>query len=368
MTDRIAALFGFALMTAYWPNISGVATTPRWDVGALLGLALFFTPRVRMTATHWLGLSLLAWLFVSLFWSAGWLDGVDAAFTLTVAAVAFALGCTMTDMRAVFMGAAIGLGISSAVVIAQWFGWQGLEQYDGGPGGLFYNRDRLAAAAALVAIGTVALRVRPWLLLPLLAPSLVLTHSRGAWLALAAGLLSFRPNWSISMWPLRIIALVAVIAIFAVRGFNGGGRMEMWQDTLGAIEFHGHGLGSFRETYPGIAHAFDISHQNARPEHPHNEWLWLAYEGGIVAFALALTFAYRLFRESEDEPERGILAGLFVLSLFAMPLHDPATVILGALCAGRVAGRAAGVRDAAVDRRSALRERLAPYGPADWSH
>ena len=152
MVEFLAGLFGFALMTAYWPNISGVATTPRWDVAVLLAVVLFVAPRVRMTAAHWLGALLMGWLLLSLTWSNGRDDGIDIAFRMGCAAVAFAVGSLIKDIRPLIQGAALGIGISSAVAIAQWLGWHGMEQKGGAFSGLFFDRNRLAAAAALVAL------------------------------------------------------------------------------------------------------------------------------------------------------------------------------------------------------------------------
>jgi hypothetical protein len=362
--DFLAGLFGFALMTAYWPGITGAATTLRWDVAALLAVALFFAPRVRMTAVHCLGLALLAWLFLTVIWSEGQLDGTDAAFKLILAAIAFALGSTMKDLRPLLIGSAIGIGISSAIAIAQWLGWNGIETYDNGLAGLFHNRDRLGAAAALVAIGVAASCPRMWLLLPLLAPSLILTQSRAAWLAVVVGMFVIPIRSRVASvlgmrCSLSILAMAGAIVTIVLHGHDVSidQRLALASDTIGALNLFGHGLGSFWESFPAHAHLFSVATE--RPEHPHNEWLWLAYEGGIPAFVLGLAFAVSLWRAAAESPQRATMAGLFVLSFFAMPFHDPATLILGALCAGFLAGRRADHGVEAYDRGSQVRQGVA---------
>ena len=359
MTDPLPGLFGFALMTAYSAGITGAATTPRWDVAAVLAVALFFAPRIRLTAVHYLGAALLAWLFITLIWSEGQLDGTDAAFKLILGAIAFAVGSTMPSLRPILIGSAIGIGISSGFAIAQWLGWHGIETYDNGFAGLFHNRDRLGAAAALVAIGVAASCPRLWLLLPLLAPSLILTQSRAAWLAVVTGVLVMPTRYPAARWLALGVTTGAAAFMFLRHGYDVGidQRLSLASDTIGALNIFGHGLGSFWESFPAHAHLFSIATE--RPEHPHNEWLWMAYEGGLPAFVLASVFAVALWRSAEEHPQRSMLTGLFVLAMFAMPFHDPATLILGALCAGFLAGRRADHGVVAFDRGSPLRQGLA---------
>lgn len=356
--DVLSCAFGFALMTAYWPGISGAATTPRWIVGALLTVVLYVLPDTRITAAHWFGIALVTWLTASLIWSEGRLDGIGAMLPLLVAASAFAVGSHLTDLRPLMVGAALGLSISSLAAVAQWYGWQGIEA--DGVAGLFVNRDRLAAAAALVVIGLVAHR-RLWPLLPLLAPSLLLTGSRGAWLALGAGLLMLVTGRN-RLWLVAAVA-IGLAATLMTRDMGAWiasdrERYAIWSDTVAALNTWGHGLGSFRESFPAYAQHFDIALQGTRPEHPHSEWLWLHFEGGYPAVFLVAAFAFCVLHGNSDHA-RGVVVAILVLATFAMPFHDPATAILGALCAGFVAGRRARDDDAAFDRGMALRAGMA---------
>lgn len=363
-SDLLLAAFGMALMAAFWPGISGAATTPRWIVAALLCGYFFVMKPAPGSAAGTIGAFLMVWLLASLFWSQGALDGVDAAFKLSLAGVAFVAGATMDDLRPLFAGAAIGLAISSGVAVAQTLGWHGIPSIDDTPAGLFVNRDRLAAAAALAVIGGVALR--QWWTVPLLLPALVLGNSRGAWLAVALGLFVLAKR---SLFEFALFVLALVVAVLSLRGVDivdlaVSERIWIWRDTLSGVTFWGHGLGSFRETFPTYLDAFakswSMTTAPTRPEHPHNEFLWLLYEGGVPALGLAGCFSASCWRACHHSV-RAVLATLFVLAQFAMPLHDPATLIVGALVAGFCAGRGALFRRLSYSCRNPLCESVAAY-------
>ncbi len=356
--DILAGLFGLLLVSVYWPGIAGVASTPQWCVASLLSLALFFAPRIRFTAAHGWGAALVGWMLLSIAWNGGGadgrLDGVWAGFGLVMAGVAFTVGSTLRDLRPLFVGLAFGIGINSGFCIAQALGFDGfggLILTDGNRSGLFYERDRLAAAAAMVAVGLVALP-RLWVLLPLTAPALYLTHARGATLALIVGLMFAvrRPLLVLVPFTVATVGLAAYVFAFNVKP-DGSimERIDIWRDTVMNLTFLGHGLGSYREVFLQTATVYDFKHWNTRPESPHNELLWLIFEGGFPAFYLAALFARKVYRATKGRAEAGILAALAVAAFFAMSLHDPATLILGALCAGHLAGRHTRLRVVAGD-------------------
>jgi hypothetical protein len=348
-------------MTAYWHGISGVATTPRWDVAALLSIAMFVVPRVRMTAAHWIGLALVGWMLLTLVWNDGGADGradgIDAALQMVIAATAFAVGSTMLGIEGLLIGAAIGIGVNSAFAIAQHFGYGGIPQHEGCCAGLFFNRNSLAAVAAMVGVGLLTLP-RLWVLLPLVLPALILAPSRAAWLALILGWMAgsrFAWFWA-AMAALVGIAVLLFSPLYEVHlDPSSNERLMIWHDTIDHLNWFGHGLGAFREDFIKWFHYFDIFARHTRPEHPHNEFLGFAFEGGVPAVALVLAFAMAIWFAARDRAERGIFACLTVLSMFAMPFHDPATLVLGAMCAGYLVGDDARSRDGALDRGSRLR-------------
>jgi len=363
----VTLAIGFLLMVAYWPDFSGLATTPRWDVGVLMAAALMLAPASRMSAAHSIGLALVAWLIATLTWSTGQAYGVDTAAKLFVIVVAFAWGAALVDPVPFIAGAAAGLGVSSLITLAQWFGWQGVESL-GSPAGLFWNGNRLAEVAALVLAAALARRM--WWALPGLAPALVAPYARGAWLTAAiliavwtwrqAGTFIRFVGCLIVMWCTLFAAMTATLWRTEQFGLDAlAERLAVWNYTLVNLDWLGHGLGSFAATAPVLSWGGHVT----RAVHPHNEWLWLAYEGGIGAVLLAVGFAVAVWRASDDAL-RLVLLAVGIESLFAMPFHDPATVLFAAVVAGHLAGAHCRVRAAAHAGGDPLRAGHAVYG--DW--
>jgi len=384
LRDLPSAVLGFALMVAFVPGWGGLATTPRWDLGVIMALALFVAPARRLTAVDGLGLALIAWLCLSIVWSSSPLDGIDTALKLCLIVVAFGLGASIDNPRPLIAGAAIGMAISSVLAVAQWYGWDGvitipgvssdlLDGWDrvvarnGAPSGLFFGRDRLGETAALVLAGVIGLRM--WWSIGLVLPALVLAQERNAWLAAAVIVL-------IAIWQrgrtferFVIVAIMIHGALFTLIVSTGVDvpwkmaslveRVVIWKFTIANLTWLGHGLGSFIVDGPVMAWSVspgsDLVNMT-RVEHPHNEWLWLAYEGGVAAVGLGAAIALAIGRcVSRCSGHLGlVLVALFVVSLFAMPFHDPAAVLLSALVAGHLVGDRVRLRAAAVSGRGAL--------------
>lgn len=312
--DVLLFAFGFAMMAAYWPGIAGAATTPRWIVAGLLGFAWFVMPRAPWTLSAALGLALLGWLLASLSWSVGALDGVDTALKLGLAVIAFAVGQHVADLRPLFVGAAVGLAISSVIAIAQVLGWHGIPSIDDAPAGLFVNRGRLGSAAALVIVGLVSLRILRFDLIAMVLPGLLLANNRAAFLALGVGICCV-PAPKVVRAAIIGFAIGGAAFVLANKGIDTSAseRLWIWRDTLSGVTFWGHGLGSFRELYPtyldAFAQSWALTTAPTRPEHPHNELLWLLFEGGVPALLLAGAFALSLWRSCAHEL-RAVLARL----------------------------------------------------------
>lgn len=356
-----------ALMLAIAPGWSGLATTPRWDIGALIALILFLAPRGRMSPAHWCGLVLVFWLVASLAWSSSPIDGADQALKLAAIVAAFALGAVVDDILPLIAGAAVGLAISGIVSVAQWLGWHAIDSYSyGTPGGLFFSGSRQAEVAVMVL--AAALAERMWLALPGLIPAIALPQERIAWLVAAiviavyvwqrARLFERFVVLAIGGWAV-VFAAMTVGLWWRTDAFGWGGLAErwvIWQFTVTHLDVLGHGLGAFVHDGPYLdwapaaaTTAGNLSHA----EHPHNEFLWLAYEGGVPALVLFGAFAVLVWRAAVDA-HRLVLVALGLIACAAMPFHDPATILFSALCAGFAVGADMRVRAAAHAGRSAL--------------
>ena len=350
------AVFAFIFTILFWPGISGAAIAPRWALVAVgAPLALMFMGPLRLTLGHLLGGLFLVWCFVSLTWTPVLVDGLDAASKLVMMALIFCIGAQMKSLKAVFIGAALGMTINSGLSIAQVMGYDGWPEV-AKPGGLFMNKNLAAEAAAMVLVGTVAYRL--WWLVPGILPSMFLTWSRGAILALAACI-------AVAAWRAspRLTAIVGAVVIFlgAMTFLNkanddsGGRRLAMWGDTVDGMTLKGRGLGAFYVLYPATATRTDAL--AARPDHVHNDLLEIAFETGpgVILFLAFLAFALM----APLGPERYVLFAFIVAGVAGFPFYMPFTAVLFSLVAGRLYGARADLLSEHPDRGMALRRWLA---------
>ena len=225
-----------------------------------------------------------------------------------------------------------------------------------------------------------------WVSATILLVLILILQSRSAWLALISSLLVFmlavaiRPGIFGFSKRLRYILvgslLAAVLSLtlflkwapasnpFAFRlravfsedvRFSDGGRLMIWRETLRMFTDHfpfGVGAGNFKVHLQGYREAgrLDFSKIDSRWNQPHNDYLWILAEKGVigfVAFFMAIGMAFllgvRAVLRSRSREESWIataavasLASYMVDSLFSFPLdrvnHQAALgVILAAL-------------------------------------
>lgn len=333
-------LLGFLVTGLFWPGLAGAATTPRW---ALLSLAipLLLPNQIRFTTAHALLTCFVGWAWVSFLWSPLPLDASLALWYLILFAGAFCIGAEQESLRKLFIGAAIGLSLSSAAAIAQvFYGWRGVAQY-AIPGGLFINPIMLGEISALVILGLVANRL--WFLIPLVAPAMILSNARGAWLGLIVGLVVWTRSKTLAA--LLVIGILAAPVLVIHQNWRVDSiteRFAIWADTYDGLTVLGKGIGSFYGQYPDVATRTDTL--KARPNHAHNDVLEIAFELGVpgTAVALALLCVVLCHRGRRDHM---VLVGFVVMGLFGFPLHNPATAFIAAMVAGHVAAAGALFRD-----------------------
>ena len=187
---------------------------------------------------------------------------------------------------------------------------------------------------------------------------LILTLARGAWLAAAGGiaaLILLRPGlrWG------RLAPLVGTACILAgsiawvtfgssqivaavTRAPSIEGRIRMWRGTVAMIAarpVRGWGAGRFAATYPPFQRAMvraesALAPVTDLPEHPHNEFLFLAAESGIVALIALIAVWYLSVRTALGAaadsllPVAAALVALAIDALGDVPLRLPATAVL----------------------------------------
>lgn len=357
-----SAAIGFAVMAAYWPGLAGAALAPRWAAIAGVTVLVAVGPRITFTARHTLCLVFAGWFALTFLWSPYQLDGVDVLARFALLAGIFLWAAQLDEIHSVMAGAAAGLGVSSAIAIAQSFGFDWLPTNSDHPAGLFFNKNSIGEAAALVLV--YALATRTWWAAIVVLPGFIIADCRAAFVAAGASIVVMLMRKSGFLAALVAIALVPIIAWAIFRHDFGSlqDRLSIWRDTAAHLTLFGHGVGSFTEMFPQIAHYTSLA--EARPVHPHSEYLWVAFETGFVGLALMLVMFGALLLVPMTA-ERLVLIAILVESSLAFPFQNPATAFVGLLMAGRLAADCLHLRDAAPRGRVALRgglEGAAGYG------
>jgi O-antigen ligase len=330
--------------------------------------------------------------------------------------------------RPLLHGLALAAAVAAATALAQAYGVR--SEYfslNRAPGGTFGNRN---SVAHLAAIGTPLLvlalvrgralgaRLLAPLGLALTAGVLVMSRSRGAWLAAAASLLPLavgvvraarlarapaaRPNAPrLALGRLAVVPLVAGAGVVAAltlpnrldwrsahpyldsargivdyRGGSGGGRLKQYANSVRLAAAHpvlGTGPGNWPVHYPRYAPAGDPSltreGMTANPW-PSSDWVAVLSERGLPALlALAAAMAGLFWRAHQatwraHDPERVLLGAALgatlvattVVGLFDAVLLLAAPTLLAWTALGALAeGSAGGDRPAPAGR-------AAPYG------
>lgn len=366
-------LFGFLLTSLYCPFIEGAAVVPRWLMLSavvpmmLLGL-LLDGRRVVVTWAHIAGAAFLGWAALSMAWSATPYDSVDAMWKLALLGGCFALGSLVADWRPFLIGCALGLSVSSALVVFEAFTGLRVEMLSGAQyatryAALFGNRNYLGEAAALVLVGLIAVEaewgwrpwppVRFWLLVGALMPALLITGSRGALLAVAVV-----AGWA--FWPLRLRWALWSAGAVMLAGFIGLAywssatgiidRLNIWRDAVMGLTWFGHGIGSFG----GALQAHFTDPMITRNVYAHNDLLQIAFELGLPGGGLALAFIWLIMRGESHWPYRLVFAAFLVEGLFGFVLHLPVSGVVGLCMAGAAARGLPRVRLAHVFGRSRI--------------
>ncbi len=344
-------VLGLLISAAYWPGLISPAIAPRWAVLSIVAPALLLWrwEAIPFTRAHLTGLVLVLWSGVSVLWSPQPLDSIDAFWqTAVLPAVCFCLGSQRGSLRPLFIGAAIGLGLSSAVAIGQVLGWHALPEI-ASPSGLFVNRNLLAEAAALVMVGLISCRL--WWPVALVMPALVLPESRGALIAVSVPLVAYFMRRPAALSLIAGAALAGLATITLGKGMSGiTERLDIWAATVQQFSWFGSGIGSFWAIHPehyleGVA------------IHAHNDFLELASDLGVVGLALFGWLVWEL--RGPLGTYRLVLIALAIEACFAFPLHMPVTLAIGAVCAGNAIHNRSLVRGISLRGRGAFQESMA---------
>lgn len=351
-TSMIETILAFAVTAAYWPGIPGMALTPRWALLSIIvpsSLLVLARRRPQPNTAAWVGISLLAYAAVSLTWTTSLPDGLNALWQLSLLAGCAWIGAILPTLSRVYLGVALGMGVTSGIIILEILGWDVLHQLTQLRPGLFFNPNIVTETAALSFIACFASRQYWASLLPL--PALLLTHSRGGMLALLVAM--FVMVWKRTPWGAFILSgavFAGVVGVYMTNRtvpeheeFRAGiefnsqsvrDRIGIWQDTIWGLTWRGTGIGSFRSEYPKAPYKNEIA-VKGRTDHAHNDFLEIGYELG--AFGI-LCFIVLIVCGLYGGPISAllVLVGFISEALVQFPMYMPVTGALAALCLGRL--------------------------------
>ncbi len=347
--------FSFFVTAAYWPGLPGMALTPRWALLSILVPAsiLWLSPeRIQWRrSVAWAGIALLVYAALSLLWTTSLPDGLNGFWQLSLLGGLTIIGHRLASLDRVFLGCAIGMGVSSGFIILEVLGVDLLQQLTQLRPGLFFNPNVVTETSALILVGCLAYR-QYWTSL-LVLPALILTHSRGGMAALAiVGIVwvwKRAPSWSVPVTA-ALAGLVLFVSLQTRAAddseFRAGiifnsqsvrDRINIWEDVIQGLTWMGTGIGSFRAEFMKAPYK---SGQivKGRADHAHNDYLEMAYELGLVDFGCFVFLIWNGFWNSRNVINFVLLA-FSVEAFFQFPLHMPVTGALAALCVGHLAKR-----------------------------
>lgn len=182
------------------------------------------------------------------------------------------------------------------------------------------------------------------ILLFLFCTGIYITHSRGAWIGLGAGLLSFF-ILSLVAQGKRFIFTVAVIIVviilismpavsdFVNKQFQGDVRPAIWKSTLhmiGARPWLGWGKGAYFIYYPQfrITDYWLSSHPKNLTIHAHNEYLQILAETGVIGLVVFMILIFLIIgigikkiNNLANQSQRFLMIGL-VSGVIGMLVHN----------------------------------------------
>lgn len=340
-----ASTLSFLIAVAYWPGFVGAATAPKWML--LSAVVPFLLRRFEWTAAHtWLTV-FLGWCALSLFWTVSLYDGLDHLWHFILYGLIFCVGSSLKSLKGPLIAFALGVSVSSLMApfqvpwIYEYINWRIPEWIvqAAPPAGLFMNRNYLAEAALLAAVGLLA--ARTWWPVPFLLPGLLLPGSMGVFASAALTGMTRLNRWLAG-------ALIVLGAALLLAWFSWGPsgerssfehRKALYLNSLALVSPFGNGIGSYWATYPTVHDAviptpLEVYSFSVRPRTAHNDPLTLTAETGIVGLILFIGFCVCVLRRPR-EPGWYVFVTFLCLGLFNFPLyHTPASAFIAFLAAG----------------------------------
>lgn len=314
---------GLIVSLCYVPGVTGAYITTQWPVLSVL-LPFMLWRRGPFTWMHGLGLAFLVYATGHLVSVPIFEDAIWGLWLLCIMGLSFWLGSTSGDLRSLYRGLAIGAAVSSLVGVLQYFGYPTVPRVSENPAGLYVNSVVQGMVLALLVVALVSERM--WLWVPLLLPGLVLSGSRGAWLALAIGLLSVHVRRA---WVFGLLGAAGLALLVRVQPTSSDElRLLIWNDALHFLTPWGWGPGSF------FSWVVPYRDTHVMPEYAHNDAIQLVFEYGFAAVVPIGIFGFVLTQTKAREWP--VFVTFTTLSCYSMPLWVPIASFLACVVAGRI--------------------------------
>lgn len=334
-SHKLQFLFGFLIATAYIPGwIGGTISTSYFVL--MIGLPiLLYNAEIPITRLHLYGTCFLLYCFVSLAWSYSFNVAFFVFLQMIVCALAFCYGSCLDDLKPIFKGLALGLGVSAVIAIFQKFGFDFVfvAETPNKVAGLFVNPNMYSEISVILLVALLALKQWIWTLVTL--PGIVWSYSRAAVTALLICCLIFMWNKSKAFTILLIPVMALAVTAYYLNGHfdisSINERMAIWSDSVRGLTLFGHGVGSYEILLPFYAH--DLDTVKVIPRYAHNDYLHLLFEFGIGCVFLIPFIS--LIKNNNNE--KYILCSVAVIAMFSFPLHIPMSAFMFFLVAGHVA-------------------------------
>lgn len=313
---------GIAVSLCYVPGLTGAYIATQWP---LLSIALLpgLLRKGPVTLFHVAGLLFIAYAVAATFYSPLRDASTLGLWLVVIMGLSVWFGTTLDSTRELYAGLALGAGVSSLIAVFQYFGFQLLPITSVAYAGLYVNSIQQGLALALIVVALVSQRMWFWAL-PLL-PGIWLSQSRGAWLALAVGLLAcyFR-----RLWVFGVLAAFGACYLLFPLGLSDVQRLFFWRAAWDSLTLFGNG--------PGIFYAMMLATKDGFvfPEYAHNDALQLLFEYGIGALLPFIIIGYAISRT--ELTEWPVIVSFVAAGCYSMPLFMPITSFLTLVAVGRV--------------------------------
>lgn len=287
-------------------------------------MASSLDPRNIPASLRWVLSILIVCGALSLLESPYPMAGVQDLLFILFLSGAFLLGAELSSLDDIMKGLAVGLAVTTAVLLAQSAGLIVLSHDSGLPAGLFFNSEVMAEFSALVCVW--ALVSKRWIFTLIAAIPVVLAESRiGGLVIIMAVFYAYRPaSWKTNaLIGLAILALaVATLQILGPEKIGSAShRIVLWGTGIGAWRVIGQGLGWGSAAFP-------------YEQFIHSDAIQAITELGIVAVAL-ISIPFIAFRNGRgSNAERAVFVAACVEVVLSFPLHFPATGFVAAIVAG----------------------------------